>query len=89
MIDVAAAERSAAAHSPIRAPTNFRREPDAFWFCLIGTINDSDDNNFKIGTQGELNGATLSGELCLYANDLNRFYGNNFGKLIVSVARIE
>ena len=65
----------------------FRRVAKADWFCLCGSIGDSDDNAFKIGKKKKVK-VPASGELCLFANDLNRFYGNNFGKLVVTVKRL-
>ena len=65
----------------------FRRVPKADWFCLCGCIGNNDDTAFKIGLKRTVK-ATKTGELCLFANDLNRFYGNNFGKLRVSVKRL-
>ena len=65
----------------------FRRVPEADWFCLCGSIGDKDDNSFKIGKKSKVK-APASGELCLFANDLNRFYGNNFGKLTVTIKRV-
>lgn len=65
----------------------FRRVSDADWFCLCGSIGDTDDTAFKIGKSNTVKPAS-SGELCLFANDLNRFYGNNFGKLVVTVTRV-
>ncbi len=65
----------------------FRRVPKADWFCLCGSIGDTDDTAFKIGKKKKVK-ASHTGELCLFANDLNRFYGNNFGKLAVTVKRL-
>jgi hypothetical protein len=62
----------------------FRRVSKADWFCLCGSIGDTDDTAFKIGKKKKIK-ASHTGELCLFANDLNRFYGNNFGKLTVTV----
>ena len=65
----------------------FRRVAKADWFCLCGSIGDTDKTAFKIGKNKKLK-VSQTGELCLFANDLNRFYGNNFGKLIVTVKRL-
>lgn len=65
-----------------------RRVPDADWFCLCGSIGDTDDTAFRIGLKETIT-ASCSGELCLFANDLDRFYGNNFGKLIVTVRNLQ
>ncbi len=50
----------------------FRRVADADWFCLCGSIGNTDDNAFKIGLKSTVK-AEKTGELCLFANDLNRF----------------
>jgi hypothetical protein len=65
----------------------FRRFPKAKWFHLIGCIGDSDAHCFAIGKSATIK-APATGELCLFANDLKRFYGNNFGKLVVTVKRV-
>lgn len=65
----------------------FRRVPKANWFCLCGSISNNDDTAFKIGKKKKIK-ASHTGELCLFANDLDRFYGNNFGKLIAHVKRM-
>lgn len=71
----------------IQASEPFRRCPDADWFCLVGTIGDCDDHCFKVGREQTFE-APATGELCLFANDLDRFYGNNMGKLKVTVERL-
>lgn len=65
----------------------FRRVADADWFCLCGSIGTQDDDAFIIGKKKDIV-APKTGELCLFANDLNRFYGNNFGKLVVTIKRL-
>jgi hypothetical protein len=65
----------------------FRRVAKADWFCLCGSIGNNDDSAFTIGKKSTIK-AAKTGELCLFANDLNRFYGNNFGKLTVTVKRL-
>ncbi|WP_207062235.1 DUF2235 domain-containing protein [Motiliproteus sp. SC1-56] len=72
---------------PIRMTEPFRRCPQANWFCLIGAIGDKDEHLFPIG-RGTTLEAPETGELCLFANDLMRFYGNNMGKLKVTVERL-
>jgi hypothetical protein len=64
----------------------FRRYPSANWFHLIGTVGDDESGHFPIG-KGCTQTMTSTGELCLFANDLDRFYGNNFGKLVVTISR--
>ena len=70
----------------IAAAELFRRVRDADWFCLCGSIDANDKTAFSIGMQNMLR-PEQTGELCLFANDCDWFYGNNFGKLIVTVRR--
>jgi len=58
------------------------------WFSLCGCLNRDDRNAFLIGNQLEGYEATESGELCLFANDLAGYYGNNSGFLEVKVKRL-
>jgi len=73
----------------IAAMEPFRRESDADWFTLIGAIGTKDDHCFIIGNKLENYRIKKSGEFCPFANDLDKFYGNNSGKLIVTVTRVE
>lgn len=65
----------------------FRRFPQADWFHLIGCIGDSDEHCFAIGKSADVT-APATGELCFFANDLKRFYGNNLGRLSVTIHRM-
>ncbi len=65
----------------------FRRVPGADWFTLCGTVGDNDDSAFVIGNSCEFK-AEKSGELCLFANDLDGYYGNNSGKLKITVTKV-
>lgn len=73
----------------IRGMEPFRREADADWFKLIGAVGESDDEQFIIGTQAVRHTAMRSDEFCPFANDLKRLYGNNEGRLYVTVKRID
>jgi hypothetical protein len=55
-----------------------RRVPEANWFTLIGTIDESLDKYFIIGKSREFT-PTVSGELVCFVNDVNGFYFNNSG----------
>jgi len=59
----------------------------ADWFTLCGSIGDDDDTAFVIGNKTTFT-AIKSGELCAFANDLDGYYGNNSGKLNISVALV-
>lgn len=65
----------------------FRRYPEADWFALIGCLADSDKTAFVIGNKKCSLTPTISAELCAFANDLDRFYGNNQGRLRLTVRR--
>ncbi|WP_432454219.1 MULTISPECIES: phospholipase effector Tle1 domain-containing protein [unclassified Agarivorans] len=72
---------------PIQISEAYRRVPDADWFSLCATIHDSDEDAFYVGNRIQFT-ATKTGELCLFANDLNSYYGNNTGHLRVQVQRL-
>ncbi len=68
-----------------------RRVPDAAWFELIGTVNRSDKENFRIlkhTTKSNPYKCMQGGELFAFANDLNSKYGNNLGAIVLSVTRV-
>ena len=65
----------------------FRRSPEADWFALIGCLGDSDKAAFVIGNKKCSLTPQASAELCAFANDLDRFYGNNQGQLRLTVRR--
>lgn len=69
----------------IAAMSPFKRFPEAKWFCLIGSIGTASDDAFLIGNELAHFTAPKSGEFCAYANDLVRYYGNNSGKLLLTV----
>jgi hypothetical protein len=69
----------------IAAMEPFKRFPDSKWFSLIGSIGTANDDAFLIGNKLTHYTAPKSGELCAYANDLVRYYGNNSGKLLLTV----
>ncbi|MFT5297625.1 MAG: hypothetical protein ACI9YH_003661 [Colwellia sp.] len=69
----------------IAAMAPFKRFPDAKWFSLIGSIGTENEDAFLIGSELAYFTASKSSEFCAYANDLVRYYGNNSGKLILTV----
>jgi len=60
--------------------------PDADWLQLCGNVGSDESDHFAIGIQSTCQ-IEETGELFLFAIDLDRFYGNNFGKLVVSICR--
>ncbi len=65
----------------------FRRLAHAQWFALIGAIDNNDDHLFEIAEGADIRIAK-SGEFCPFANDLNRFYGANAGRIKLRVTRL-
>ncbi|CBG91502.1 hypothetical protein [Citrobacter rodentium] len=66
------------------------RYDSATWFTLIGAIDKSTDTMFVIGDGRRLNNgwiAPRSGELVVFANDINGMYWDNFGSLTLDVWR--
>ena len=74
----------------IAATEPFRRVTDkgADWFTLCGYIVENDDDTFVIGNKLADYSPRKSGELCAFANDLNGYYGNNSGYLIIKVTAL-
>jgi len=72
---------------PIAIMEPFRRVTDngAKWFTLCGCIGDNDKAGFVIGNLLKRFKPTSSGELCAFANDLDGYYGNNSGYLIILI----
>ncbi len=65
-----------------------RRHPKANWFCLIGSIGESDDELFEIGDCGAMDYTAISdGEFCAFANDCSFVYGNNSGSIEVTMKK--
>jgi len=62
-----------------------KRAPNGQWFELAGAVNQS--NPFAIGKNNTIT-ITNSGSLDLFANDANGFYWNNFGKVNVTITRV-
>jgi hypothetical protein len=76
----------------IRMKEDDRRHPKAKWFELIGSVGASDREPFRIlqhRTRAKAYKPKSSGELCAFANDLERFYSNNLGFVRLTVERVE
>lgn len=65
----------------------FRRLPKAKWFRLCGSLGRDKNTYFSIGNKLKYK-SKQNGELCLFANDLEGFYGNNTGKLKVRITLV-
>jgi hypothetical protein len=67
-----------------------RRCSNANWFELVGSLGDEGDSFFRIGAGGAERQyrAPRTADLYAFANDLKSKYGNNEGKLTVTVTRI-
>lgn len=57
------------------------------WFSLIGSLNQKKDSYFLIGKHNIVSFKNC-GNLYCFANDVNRFYWNNFGYLTLHIKRI-
>jgi hypothetical protein len=77
------------------ATESIRRASAQKWFCLMGEIFDETcnvfdnitaDQQFRIGKSRVLT-PSVSGKLILFANDVLTAYGNNTGKLTVTIKR--
>lgn len=77
------------------ATEGIRRASSQKWFCLMGEIFDETcnvfdnitaDQQFRIGKSRILTPA-VSGKLILFANDVMTAYGNNSGKLTLTIKR--
>jgi len=73
----------------IKGMEPYRREEDADWFKLIGAVGDSDREQFIIGTKLVKHLIQKSDEFCPFANDLKRMYGNNEGRIYLTVKRLD
>ncbi|MBF0311605.1 MAG: DUF2235 domain-containing protein [Magnetococcales bacterium] len=72
---------------PIALSQPFRRNPDADWFEVVGVVGDEEGEKVRPLTAGDWKPQT-SGELLLFANDLESFYGNNSGQIKVTIKRV-
>lgn len=61
-----------------------RRVPEAKWFELCGTIKEDDSKAFRIGNSQDYS-SEYNGEFCAFANDLDKAYGNNTGRLKIKL----
>jgi hypothetical protein len=63
-----------------------RRMKDENWFELTGALNSDIATAFPIG-KGCQYTAPASGELTCFANDVEGFYFNNYGQVMLTVTR--
>ena len=70
----------------LRAFESRRRMKNENWFALIGALNSDIGTAFPIGV-GCTYAAPASGELTCFANDVEGFYWNNYGEVLVTVTR--
>jgi len=66
-----------------------KRYKSAKWFCLIGCIDKSPEDFFKIGIIKENYTPTKTGILNCFANDAKGHYKNNSGSISIKVKRIK
>jgi hypothetical protein len=72
--------------SYMRHYDKWKRSKSNNWFALMGSINR--DEGFLIGKNNKIIFQN-AGLLDCYANDVNGFYWNNFGKITLRVTRIK
>jgi hypothetical protein len=72
-------------HLLLRLVGPLRRAPTENWFALIGAVGPADQ--FLIGT-GRRQRMPATGRLRCYANDVRRFYWNNWGSIQLTITRI-
>jgi hypothetical protein len=72
----------------IKTMEPFRRQAEADWFALVGAVGDAGDELFTIGKAGIEYIPKKSDEFCPFANDLKRMYGNNDGRILLTVTRV-
>lgn len=77
-------EAGIAATEPFRRVTG----KGADWFTLCSCIVENDEDAFVIGNKLSGFSPKKSGELCAFANDLNGYYGNNSGYLMIKVTAL-
>ena len=66
--------------------SNLKRNTDAKWFELVGAIDTV--SQYVIGSNQNIT-FNESGNLSLFANDAEGFYGNNTGSISTTITRIE
>ncbi len=73
----------------IAASEFLRRSPNSNWFALMGSVGPDDGELFEIlrHTSQPFVAAT-SGELCSFANDIDRLYSNNSGSIRFTIKRV-
>ena len=71
----------------MRVFESYRRIKHENWFTLIGALNSDISTAFRIGAKCTYR-AVSSGELTCFANDVEGFYWNNRGEVVIKVARI-
>lgn len=73
---------------PIKLARSFKRVKDCDWFTLCATVGTNDELAKGVGSSGSYQ-ATTSGELTLFANDIESKMGNNVGHIMVTITRKE
>jgi hypothetical protein len=70
----------------MKALEPLRRMQHQNWFELIGAVNSQIATAFSIGSACDYT-ANVSGELTCFANDVEAFYWNNYGEVVLVVMR--
>jgi len=74
--------------SLLRFAERWRRAPQENWFALIGAIDEDEAHLCLIGTARTLVAPT-SGVLTCFANDVRFMSWNNWGRIDLTVTRVE
>jgi hypothetical protein len=70
----------------MKAVEPLRRLPHENWFELIGALDSNIATAFPIGKACRYT-AKSAGELTCFANDVEGFYFNNYGQVLLTVSR--
>jgi len=78
---------------PIKFMEDDRRCPEADWFEIVGVVGKKEQNAFRVlsftSPNKQLKVKENTGEIYLFANDLEDRYSNNLGYIQVKVTRVK
>jgi hypothetical protein len=78
---------------PIKFMEDDRRCPEADWFEIVGVVGKKEQNAFRVlsftAPNKQLKVKKNTGEIYLFANDLEDRYSNNLGYIQVKVTRVK
>ena len=71
----------------LKIAEQWRREPRARWFALVGRIREHPSHQFVLGRDVTVS-PEVNGELVCFANDVRFMYWNNCGTLTLTITMI-